>query len=110
MIQSVYVSACGNFGIAGSSTGVIYMWNLQSGIQRKSFNVGPAPEDVAKRGFGSKKKDRTIVGLASDVLDRVLVACTLDGTLNVHLASLSGSHSNFLFSSLISIIPIYGIA
>ena len=59
------------------------MWNLQSGIQRKSFNVGPPPPEVVSRGFGTKRKDRSIVGLASDVLDRVVVACTLDGTLNV---------------------------
>jgi U3 small nucleolar RNA-associated protein 21 len=59
------------------------MWNMQSGKQRKSFNVGPPPPEVVSRGFGTKRKDRSIVGLASDVLDRVVVACTLDGTLNV---------------------------
>lgn len=81
-VKSVCVSACGNFGIAGSSTGAIHMWNMQSGILRKSFSVGPPPAEVVNRGFGSKKGERVIIGLASDVLDRVLVACTLDGTLN----------------------------
>ena len=60
---------------------------MQSGIRRKTFNIGPAPAEVASRGFGSKKKDRPVVGLASDVLDRVVVACTLDGTLNVSCKS-----------------------
>jgi len=81
-VKAVCVSACGNFGIAGSSTGVVYMWNMQSGIKRKTFNIGPAPSEIASRGFGTKRKDRTIVGLATDTLDRVVVVCTLDGTLN----------------------------
>ncbi|GJJ12631.1 hypothetical protein Clacol_006874 [Clathrus columnatus] len=81
-VKSVCVSACGNFGIAGSSKGAIHMWNMQSGIKRKTYSVGAAPPEVVKRGLGNKKEERVIVGLASDVLDRVLVACTLDGTLN----------------------------
>ncbi|KAF8586540.1 Utp21-domain-containing protein [Ramaria rubella] len=81
-VKAVCVSACGNFGIAGSSTGMIHMWNMQSGIRRKTYNIGPAPPEVASRGFGRRKKERSIIGLASDVLDRVVVACTLDGTLN----------------------------
>lgn len=59
------------------------MWNMQSGILRKSFSVGPPPVDVMNRGCVSKKGERVVIGLASDVLDKVLVACTLDGTLNV---------------------------
>lgn len=59
------------------------MWNMQSGIQRKSFSVGAPPAEVVSRGFGTKKGDRIIIGLASDALNRILVACTLDGTLNV---------------------------
>lgn len=71
--------------MAGSSTGMIHMWNMQSGIKRKSFNIGPPPPEVISRGFGTKKRDRSVVGIASDALDRVVVVCTLDGTLNVSL-------------------------
>jgi U3 small nucleolar RNA-associated protein 21 len=28
-LQDVCVTACGNFGLAGSSTGLIHMWNMQ---------------------------------------------------------------------------------
>lgn len=68
------------------------MWNMQSGIKRKTFNIGPAPSEIASRGFGTKRKDRTIVGLATDTLDRVVVVCTLDGTLNVCLVLSLGLH------------------
>lgn len=77
-VKAVCVSACGNFAVVGSSTGEIEMWNLQSGMKRKSF----ALEEPAK---GKKKKGerRCVTGLASDALNRVVVASTLDGTVNV---------------------------
>jgi U3 small nucleolar RNA-associated protein 21 len=92
----VCVSACGNFGLAASSTGVIGLWNMQSGIHRRSFDIGPAPREVLGRSIhlrqsaaaagGSKKRsseNRAISGLATDALNRVVIASTLDGTLNV---------------------------
>ena len=86
--QSVCVTACGNFGIAGTSTGSIYMWNMQSGIKRKSFDVGPCPPEVVTK-FGSSgkanSKIRSITGLASDALNRTVIASTLDGTVNVRI-------------------------
>lgn len=81
------VTACGNFGIAASSTGVINMYNIQSGILRRTFDIGPCPSNVPSRfrptANGKRKEERCITGLASDALDRVLVASTLDGTINV---------------------------
>jgi hypothetical protein len=61
------------------------MWNMQSGIKRKGFNVGPCPPEVASRSqsSGSKKRERCITGLATDSLNRTVVASTLDGTINV---------------------------
>ncbi len=64
------------------------MYNMQSGILRRTYNVGPCPANVASRfrPTGNKKKEeRCITGLASDALDRVVVASTLDGTVNVRL-------------------------
>ena len=84
--QAVCVTACGNFGIAASSKGVIHMYNMQSGVLRRSFNVGPCPANAASRlrpTEGKKKEERCITGIVSDALDRVLVAGTLDGTINV---------------------------
>ncbi|KAF8921083.1 Utp21 specific WD40 associated putative domain-containing protein [Mucidula mucida] len=68
-VKCVCVTACGNFGIAGSSTGSILMWNLQSGMKRKTFDV-----------VGGRI--RSITGLASDALNRTVIASTLDGTVN----------------------------
>jgi U3 small nucleolar RNA-associated protein 21 len=66
------------------------MWNMQSGIQRKSFNVGPCPPEVIDRFRPSatkKSSQRCITGVACDSLNRVVIASTLDGTINVRLFS-----------------------
>ncbi|KAJ7087871.1 Utp21-domain-containing protein [Mycena epipterygia] len=82
-VKSVCVTACGNFGLASSSTGNVHMWNLQSGIKRKSFDVGSCPPDVANRfQSGKKKEGRSVTGLASDALNTTVIASTLDGTIN----------------------------
>ncbi|KAJ7172308.1 Utp21 specific WD40 associated putative domain-containing protein [Mycena filopes] len=82
-VKSVCVTACGNFGLASSSTGGIHMWNLQSGIKRKTFDVGVCPPDVSSRFQTGKKKDgRTVTGLACDALNTIVIASTLDGTIN----------------------------
>ncbi|KAH7929755.1 Utp21-domain-containing protein [Leucogyrophana mollusca] len=84
-VKSVCVTACGNFGIAGSSTGEIHIWNMQSGLKRKTFKVGPCPQAVADRLESSTKpkaNERCISGLATDALNRLVIASTLDGTIN----------------------------
>ncbi|KAJ7741593.1 Utp21 specific WD40 associated putative domain-containing protein [Mycena maculata] len=82
-VKSVCVTACGNFGLASSSTGSVYLWNLQSGIKRKTFDVGLCPPDVAIRfQTGKKKEGRSVTGLASDALNTTVIASTLDGTIN----------------------------
>ncbi|KAJ7632781.1 Utp21 specific WD40 associated putative domain-containing protein [Roridomyces roridus] len=103
-VKSVCVTACGNFGLASSSTGSIHMWNLQSGIKRKTFDVGPCPPEVALR-TGKKKEARSVTGLASDALNTVVVASTLDGTINFfdfHTSKLE--HTLTLSSSVVSIL------
>lgn len=81
--KAVWVTACGNFGLVASSTGVIHMYNMQSGARRKSFDLGSYPLDEPEAGSSKKKAERSVTGLASDALDRVVIASTLDGTLNV---------------------------
>lgn len=83
--QAVCVTACGNFALASSSAGQINMWNMQSGIQRKTYILGPCPPEVAARFYSGtvKRSDRSITGLASDSLNSIVIASTLDGTLNV---------------------------
>ena len=61
------------------------MWNMQSGIKRKSFKLGPCPPEVATRFYlgSAKQKERSISGLATDSLNSHVIASTLDGTIDV---------------------------
>ncbi|KAF7304957.1 WD-REPEATS-REGION domain-containing protein [Mycena kentingensis (nom. inval.)] len=81
-VKSVCVTACGNFGLACSSTGAINLWNLQSGVLRKTFVLGPCPPELANRVQQSKEEARSVTGLAVDPLNTTVIASTLDGTIN----------------------------
>ncbi|KIK30971.1 hypothetical protein PISMIDRAFT_127201 [Pisolithus microcarpus 441] len=85
-VKCVCVTECGNFGIAGSSTGEILMWNMQSGIKRKTFKLArPCLQnatEIPKAKVETKKGDRVITGLATDALNRVVIASTQDGTID----------------------------
>jgi U3 small nucleolar RNA-associated protein 21 len=66
------------------------MWNMQSGIKRRSFDIGPVPQEIQERSNHSsvpskKGKERCVTGLATDALNRLVIASTLDGTINVRL-------------------------
>jgi len=92
--QAVCVSACGNFCLASTSTGLINMWNMQSGLRRKKFDIGPCPSGVSSRfntRSTSKKQTeyRGVTGLATDALNRLVIASTLDGTVNVGVSTKS---------------------
>ncbi|OCH93410.1 Utp21-domain-containing protein [Obba rivulosa] len=108
-VKAVCVTACGNFGLASSSTGAIHMYNMQSGIFRKSFSIGPCPADVPARfrpsNTSSKKaQERNVTGLVTDALNTVVIASTLDGTINFfdfHTAKLQ--HTVVLPSAAVSI-------
>ncbi|KAF9904676.1 hypothetical protein EC991_002423 [Linnemannia zychae] len=67
--KTVAVSSCGNFGFVGSALGGIDMYNMQSGLFRRSYE-----ED------GHKK---AITGLQSDRLNRTLISGSLDGLLKL---------------------------
>jgi U3 small nucleolar RNA-associated protein 21 len=54
------------------------MWNMPSGIKRKSYDVGPCPPEASARlRKGAQKRDRVITGLATDPLNRIVIASTL---------------------------------
>ena len=64
------------------------MWNMQSGLKRKTFKVGSCPQAVLERPntiSEPKGSERSITGLATDALNRLVIASTLDGTINVSL-------------------------
>ncbi|KAF9154050.1 hypothetical protein BG015_001992 [Linnemannia schmuckeri] len=67
--KTVAVSSCGNFGFVGSASGGIDMFNMQSGLFRRSYE-----ED------GHKK---SVTGLQSDRLNRTLISGSLDGLLKL---------------------------
>ena len=99
--QAVCVTACGNFGFLGSSTGEIKMWNMQSGKERRNFSLTGAPSGNTEpkiiatnkpkkvKTQAVKKSTKAITGLATDALNTTVVASTLDGELYVRLAILS---------------------
>ena len=58
------------------------MYNMQSGIRRKSYTVGPQPPEVASR-LHSSSNERIVNGLATDALNKLVIASTSDGTINV---------------------------
>lgn len=104
-VKAVCVTACGNFGVAGTSTGAIYTWNMQSGMRRKNYDLGPCPPQVTSRFRASSKKEgRCVTGIATDALNRVVIVSTLDGTINFfdfHTTKLE--HSLVLPSSAVTI-------
>ncbi|THH10776.1 hypothetical protein EW145_g1083 [Phellinidium pouzarii] len=80
-VRAVCVSACGNFGLAGTSTGAVHMYNMQSGIRRKSYALSPRPAEILSR-LRTSSEERSVIGLATDSLNRLVIACTYDGTIN----------------------------
>ncbi|CDK24709.1 unnamed protein product [Kuraishia capsulata CBS 1993] len=68
LATSVSITQCGNFGLVGSSTGGIGVYNLQSGILRKNY----------------KLHTKTVTGLAVDGMNRKMVSCGLDGVIGFY--------------------------
>ncbi|GAA5832443.1 hypothetical protein JCM3766R1_003075 [Sporobolomyces carnicolor] len=71
------VTACGNFGLVGSSTGQVVAYNMQSGLKRKVFQVPTSPALPA-----TDIRSRNVTGVAVDALNRVVVVSTLKGVLH----------------------------
>ncbi|BFZ63815.1 rRNA-processing protein utp21 [Saitoella coloradoensis] len=67
-VKSVAVSVCGNFGMVGSSGGVVDMYNLQSGIWRRKFE-------------GASK---AVTGVVSDGLNKHVITTSLDGKVRFY--------------------------
>ncbi|GAA6006013.1 rRNA-processing protein UTP21 [Rhodotorula paludigena] len=68
------VTACGNFGLVGSQAGDVQLFNMQSGMKRKTFKVPNAGV--------SDVRGRHITGVATDALNRIVVVSTLKGALH----------------------------
>lgn len=73
--QTSGVTACGNFGLVGSTNGQVTMYNMQSGMRRKTFTV-------PNNGM-SDVRGRHVTGIATDALNRVVIVSTLKGGIHV---------------------------
>ncbi|KAI9011082.1 WD40-repeat-containing domain protein [Gaertneriomyces semiglobifer] len=67
-VKCVAMSVCGNFGFVGSALGTVDMYNMQSGMLRKTFK-------------GKHGHTKAIMGIVSDKYNKILVTASLDGTL-----------------------------
>jgi U3 small nucleolar RNA-associated protein 21 len=95
-VKSVAISPCGTFALIGSAGGCIDMFNLQSGIHRRSFPARISALQVKNRRLrkgnqmlgadqnggseiGDGKHMKEVTGLMVDGLNRNVVSCGLDG-------------------------------
>ncbi|KAJ1995289.1 rRNA-processing protein utp21 [Coemansia spiralis] len=67
IIRAVAISACGNFGFLGLSSGIIEMINMQSGLSRRTF----------------EGHSKAITGIQTDSCNRYVYSTSLDGTLKI---------------------------
>lgn len=85
------LSACGNFAMVGNSLGYIEMYNVQSGRYRRRYDTRPEiVEKVQRKRKGGvmewreekrRGKGNTITGIVSDLINRTIVASTMEGSL-----------------------------
>lgn len=85
------LSACGNFAMIGNSLGVITMYNIQSGRFRRQLDTRAEVVEKVQRkrkGGGMEWKEQkvrvggsAITGLVSDLINRTIVASTMEGSL-----------------------------
>ncbi|KAG2180209.1 hypothetical protein INT43_003998 [Umbelopsis isabellina] len=69
-VKAVAISSCGNFGFVGSGNGAIDMFNMQSGIYRKTFH-------------GESGHKKAITGIVGDNLNRYLITSSVDKTVKL---------------------------
>eukprot|EP00117_Sycon_ciliatum_P046757 scpid15153/ scgid33462/ WD repeat-containing protein 36; T-cell activation WD repeat-containing protein len=98
----VSVTNCGNFGLAGFSTGAVHMFNMQSGLYRGSFGDPSA-------------HDRSVCGVDVDNVNQRVMTLAVDGCLKIwsfrrrqhlHTLQLEGNVYGFNFhreSSLLAV-------
>ncbi|CAO3658833.1 unnamed protein product [Umbelopsis ramanniana] len=68
--KAVAISSCGNFGFVGSASGSVDMFNMQSGLYRKSYG-------------GESGHKKAITGVVGDNLNRYLITASVDRTIKI---------------------------
>ncbi|CAO3687020.1 unnamed protein product [Rhizopus stolonifer] len=69
-VKSTCISTCGNFGYLGCASGQIDMYNMQSGLYRKTFQ-------------GTDGHKKAIIGLATDNINKSLITASVDKTIKI---------------------------
>ena len=67
IIRCTAISACGNFGLVGCSSGRVDIFNMQSGRYQRSLN-------------GHTK---SVTGIAIDAVNRKVITASIDGTVKI---------------------------
>ncbi|KAJ9056786.1 rRNA-processing protein utp21 [Entomophthora muscae] len=68
--KAVAISHCGHFGLVGTASGEVHLFNMQSGILRKSTT-------------SSQSHQRPITAILTDGSNRQFTTASLDGTIKV---------------------------
>ncbi|KAI8967024.1 Utp21 specific WD40 associated putative domain-containing protein [Mycotypha africana] len=91
-VKATCISACGNYGFLGCASGLIDMYNMQSGLHRKLFT---GDEN------GHKKP---ITGLTTDAINRFLISASVDKMVKIwEIKTATLLHTIKLESPIVSI-------
>lgn len=88
IVKSIAMSSCGNFGFVGSSNGGIGVYNVQSGLLRKRYNL----------------HKKTVSGIAIDGMNKKMVSCGYDGIVGFYDFSKSKYLGKLTFDSPITLL------
>ncbi|ORX58325.1 WD40 repeat-like protein [Hesseltinella vesiculosa] len=69
-VKVTEISACGNFGLLGNSSGQVDVFNMQSGAFRRTFG-------------GADGHKKPVTGLAMDAITRYLISSSVDRTVKI---------------------------
>ncbi|KAI7904599.1 Utp21 specific WD40 associated putative domain-containing protein [Cokeromyces recurvatus] len=90
-VKTTCISSCGNFGFLGCASGAIDMYNMQSGLYRKTFS-------------GEDGHKKPITGLTTDTINRYLISASVDKTIKIwEIKTAKVVHTIDLESSVVSI-------
>ncbi|ORX84248.1 WD40 repeat-like protein [Anaeromyces robustus] len=85
-VKCVAMSYCGNYGFLGSANGNIDVYNVQSGILRKSF----------------KAHSKVVSSIALDIYNKYIISSSLDGTIKIHDFKTTKLIKEFTFESSVT--------
>jgi U3 small nucleolar RNA-associated protein 21 len=94
-VKAVNISHCGNFGMIGSAGGLIDMYNMQSGLHKRTF------------GHRDARHSKAVTGIVSDNTNRYVISISLDQTLRFWDFQTGRLIYTMSFSSPITLVSIH---